>query len=246
MENYSVEENGRYFISGGLIPAVGTASVKNLNIKKSFITGGRNTGGVIGYVATKATVDTISVDDTVTVAGGNAQTLNGDTSSYSGPAIGGIVGYVGNKAKADLNNCGFSGSIVDQNDKISHEWGLVGTHYYATLNITDCFSVGYVPLASQSKSIHGTRTLTLSNVYSNTAPSTWITEGEDIGTVTGSITVVDSVLGADALSDTNMKELDKDVWYAVKDSVKAPIMRVYGAAIGDVDENGKGASLPTP
>ncbi len=241
MENYSVEENGRYFISGGLIPAVGTASVKNLNIKKSFIAGGRNTGGVIGYVATKATVDTISVDDTVTIAGGNAQTLNGDTSSYSGPAIGGMIGFVAKTA--NLNNCGFSGRIVDQNNKISHEWGLVGTHYKATLNISNCFSAGYTPLVSMAKSVHGTRTLTLSNVYSNTAPSTWITEGDGIGTVTGSITVVDSVLGADALSDTNMKELDKDVWYAVKDSVRAPLLRSYGTSIGDVDENGKGCEL---
>lgn len=235
MAGYSVETSGRYFISGGLIPAVGTASVKNLSIKKSFIAGGRNTGAIVGYVGTKATLDTISVDDTVTVAGGNARTLNGD-SSYSGPAIGGMIGYVAKTAI--LNNCGFSGSIYDQNNGVSHEWGLIGTHYYATLSISNSFSAGYAPLISSSSAVHATRNITVSNVYSNVAPTDWITES--VGTVTGAVTVVDSVVGTDALSDTNMSALDKEIWYAVKDSVKAPLLRTYGSFIGDVDENGKG------
>ncbi len=241
MENYSVEESGRYFISGGLIPVIGTASVKNLNIKKSFVAGGRNTGGVVGYVVTKATLDSISVDETVTVAGGNAQTLNGDTSSYTGSAIGGIVGFVPQNAEASLNNCGFSGSIVDQNNKITHEWGLIGTHYNSTVTISDSFSLGYPPLCSDASGTHGSkRNITVSNVYSNKEPSKWIT---DIGTVNGTITVVSSVTGENALSDENMANLDKTVWYAVKDSVKAPMLRSYGTNIGDVDENGKGCEL---
>lgn len=234
---YNVEKYGKYTTCAGLIPAFNKGSVSNLVIKDSYIATGRFAGAVSADTAAQVLLTNIAVDETVTIAGVNSGVLNSYGKNYESSAIGGLIGYIRNKNNTTLTNCAFAGTITKSG--IGHTWGLIGTSYNSKYTVNDSFSVGYAPLCSSTKGVHGTsRDITVSNVYSTVVPSEWVT---DYGTVTGTVTGVEAVSGAEALADTNMANLDKNVWYAVQDSIKAPMLRLYGTNIGDVNENGKGA-----
>ncbi len=231
LTDYDAEKYGTYTTGAGLVPAFSSGSVTNLTIKNSYISSGRFVGAISANTSAQVLLTNVMVDGTVTVYGGNS-------ASYSSSAAGGFIGYVRGKSNTTLTNCGFAGKLTKPGG--GHSWGLIGTHYNSTFTVNNSFSVGKAPLCSSTASTHGTtRNITVSNVYSTVAPTEWNTDAT-IGTVTGTITVVDAVTGEDALSDTNMATLDKTVWYAVKGGVVAPMLRSYGTTIGDVDENGKG------
>jgi len=231
LSGYDAEKYGTYTTGAGLVPTFSSGSVSDLTIKNSYISSGRFVGAISAVTTAQVLITNVLVDGSASVYGGNS-------GSYGSSAAGGFIGYIQGKNNTTLTNCGFAGSIKKTGG--GHYWGLIGTSYNSKYTLNGCFSVGRAPLCSSSKGVHGNgRNFTLSNVYSTVAPSEWNTDST-LGTVTGSVTVVDAVTGENALDDTNMAGLDKTVWYAVKDNVIAPMLRSYGTTIGDVDENGKG------
>ena len=231
LSGYDAEKYGTYTTGAGLVPTFSSGSVSDLTIKNSYISSGRFVGAISAVTTAQVLITNVLVDGSASVYGGNS-------GSYGSSAAGGFIGYVQGKSNTTLTNCGFAGNIKKTGD--GHYWGIIGTSYNSKYTLNGCFSVGRAPLCSSSKGIHGSsRNFTVSNVYSTVAPSEWNTDST-LGTVTGSVTVVDAVTGESALDDTNMAGLDKTVWYAVKDNVIAPMLRSYGTTIGDVDENGKG------
>lgn len=133
-DGYSVY--GVYYTPGqpgtcaGLFPAVKTATIKNISLKTSFISGGRWTGAIIGSAGTQGitlTVDKAIADESVTVWGYNAggyyydgrvreepiyaASPFGSWQSISGPvdfeshAIGGVVASVTNNSTVTITNC---------------------------------------------------------------------------------------------------------------------------------------------
>ena len=233
-DDYDITANGYYSTCGGLVPVIRTGEIKNLTVKNSYITSGRYLGAVCGYATRGVTLDKIVVDETVTLAGANAGIVNGETRKYSASAIGGLVGYcTSQNTNLTVTNCSFAGSIQNVGGGVGNEYGILGTYYKSTVNISDSFSVGFAPLISRNSSHSAARVVTVKNLYSTVEPSIWET---DTGTVTGTVTVVSSVTGENAL--TNMDNLSKEIWYEVKGSTKAPMLRIYGTNIGDVDEDG--------
>ena len=230
LSGYDAEKYGTYTTGAGLVPTFSSGSVSDLTVKNSYITSGRFVGAISAVTTAQVLLTNILVDETTSIYGENS-------GGYGSSAAGGIIGYLQGQSNTTLTNCGFAGSLQKNN---GHYWGLIGTSYNSKFTLNGCFSVGRAPLCSSSQGIHGKyRNFTVSNVYSTSAPSEWVTDST-LGTVTGSVTVVNAVTGENALDDTNMAGLDKTVWYAVKDSVLAPMLRSYGTTIGDVDENGKG------
>ncbi len=235
---YDLEKYGKFSTCAGLVPAFNSGSISNLTIKNSYFATGRFAGAISADTNAQVLITNVAVDETVTIAGTNSGVLNSYGKNYESSAIGGFIGYIRNKNNTTLTNCGFAGLVTKSG--IGHVWGLVGTSYNSKYTLNNCFSVGMAPLCSSTKGVHGNaRNITVSNVYSTVAPTDWNTDST-LGTVNGTVTVVEEVTGENALSDTNMANLDKTVWYAVKDNVKAPMLRIYGTNIGDVDENGKG------
>ncbi len=231
LNGYDAEKYGTYTTGAGLIPTFSSGSLTDLTVKNSYVSSGRFVGTVSAVTMAQVLITNVMVDPTTTVYGGNS-------GSYGSSAAGGFIGYVQNKNNTTLTNCGFAGNLTKTGG--GHYWGLIGTSYNSKYTLNNCFSVGRAPLCSGSKGVHGNdRNITVSNVYSTSAPSEWNTDST-LGTVTGTVTVVEAVTGENALSDTNMAGLDKSVWYAVKGNVVAPMLRLYGTTIGDVDENGKG------
>ena len=235
--NYDVAKYGKFTTCAGLIPSFNTGSVSNLTIKNSYLASGRFAGVITADSNAQVLVTNVAADETVTITGNNAGVLNSYGKNYESSALGGMIGYIRNTGNTTLKNCSYAGKI-NAVSGIGSYWGLVGTHWNSKFTVIDSFSVGIAPVASIEGGIHGTtRNITVSNVYSTVTPS-WFVGG---GTVNGTITVVPSVTGENALSAENMANLDKTVWYAVKDSAKAPMLRIYGTNIGDVNENAKGA-----
>ncbi|MEE0929119.1 MAG: polysaccharide deacetylase family protein, partial [Acutalibacteraceae bacterium] len=235
--NYDVAKYGKFTTCAGLIPSFNTGSVSNLTIKNSYLASGRFAGVITADSNAQVLVTNVAADETVTITGNNAGVLNSYGKNYESSALGGMIGYIRNTVNTTHKNCSYAGKI-NAVSGIGSYWGLVGTHWNSKFTVIDSFSVGIAPVASIQGGIHGTtRNITVSNVYSTVTPS-WFVGG---GTVNGTITVVPSVTGENALSAENMANRDKTVWYAVKDSAKAPMLRIYGTNIGDVNENAKGA-----
>lgn len=113
----------------GLIPSVKTATIKNIALKDSFISGGRWTGTIVGSASESGQtliVDKVSADESVTVWGCNAggyyydgrvreepiyaaypfgkHNIAGPV-SFESHAIGGVVGTVSKNTTAKVTNC---------------------------------------------------------------------------------------------------------------------------------------------
>lgn len=113
----------------GLIPAVKTATIKNIALKDSFISGGRWTGTIVGSASVSGQtliVDKVSADESVTVWGYESGGYYYDgrvreepiyaaypfgKHNISGPvrfesyALGGVVGTVSTNTTAKITNC---------------------------------------------------------------------------------------------------------------------------------------------
>lgn len=237
---YDKATYGFYSTCAGLIPTFEKGYVKNLVIKNSYISTGRFAGAITSRTLQQVIIENVAIDSSVCLVANNAGSINAG-SNYGSAAMGGMIGYVRNKNNTTIKNSGFAGKVITNGN--GNCFGMVGTIWNSSYTIENCFSVGIAPVGSLSTSVHGnSRNITLKNVYSNVAPSSWITSG--VGTVNGTVTVVSSVTGADALSNSNMANLDKTVWYAVNNEDNyAPMLRLYGTNIGDVDENGKGKEV---
>lgn len=227
---------GFYSTCAGLIPTFETGYVKNLVMQNCYLSTGRFAGAITSRTLGYVLIENVAIDSSVQLVANNAGSINAG-SNYGSAAIGGMIGYVRNKNNTTIKNSGFAGNIKTNGN--GNCWGLVGTIYNSSYTIENSFSVDIAPMCSSTKGVHGNaRNITLKNVYSTIAPSSWVTDS--VGTINGTVTVVPSVTGADALSASNMANVDKTVWYAVKAEGKAPMLRSYGTRIGDVDENGVG------
>ncbi len=153
---------------------------------------------------------------------------------------GGIVGYGGNK-NSEGNNpvLNISGCFVEEDVTVSgySVGGILGMGSTAT-NIDNCYSVAKLVNNGGRKGLAGNwwgnkdegRTLSVRYCYSSVAIN-----GNQITVSENNYANFESK-GPDALA--SLEGFDGDIWYAVKDETKYPMLRVRGAAIGDVDENG--------
>jgi len=139
----------------GLIPAVKTATIKNIALKDSFISGGRWTGAIVGSASVSGQtliVDKVSADESVTVWGCNAggyyydgrvreepiyaaypfakQNISGPV-SFESHAIGGVVGTVSTNTTAKVTNCLITANIFGDKctTQYSNEYANGGKPY---------------------------------------------------------------------------------------------------------------------
>lgn len=78
---------GNTYTAVGLIPAANGATVKNLQLKDSFVAGGHWTAALIGY-STNSTVEQVVIDSSVTVWGYNAGNVYYNGSNLYWPLVG--------------------------------------------------------------------------------------------------------------------------------------------------------------
>ena len=227
--SYDTEKYGAYPTVSAFLPTMSGGKVCNLVVANSYIASAQNAGGIVGYLTGTAEISSVKVESTVTIK-------RNKTIWYQVEAAGGMVGYAA--GNLTLNGVGSEAYITG----FSSALGFVGTYYNKNVTIRNSYSLGMLPIAS-STGIHGNSgKLTLENVYSDTEPtaSQWIddtTLASTGRTRSGSITVVSTIKGADAMGEGAMSGLDGSVWYAVSDD-KTPMLRVRGEVIADVNESG--------
>ena len=182
-------EPGNVYSSVGLIPAANDATVKNLRLKDSFVSGGRWVGPLIGH-ATYTTLEQIVIDSSVNVWGynsGNAYynggevvwPLSGSASSsvwFGSNGLGGVVGYANGSvsiksvaAYAALKGSGFTFTTSNQNvadgapirvGDAGHIGGIIGTSWDTAITVEDSISL----LAPHDGS-NNTAVMTFTGVY---------------------------------------------------------------------------------
>lgn len=165
-----------------------------------------------------------------------------DNVHFTSSALGGLVGryinggtiencYVtANVSAVDVKNFGQEGKGVTWakpgktgGAANGHMSGLWGDDWNATVTAIGCFSI-----LRPHENINEGKTV-FTNVYSLATNSP------------AGVTKVTLAVGDKGLDE--MTGLDKNVWYAVKDSTDYPMLRIRGTVIGDADENGIGAEL---
>lgn len=146
-----------------------------------------------------------------------------------------IVGYGGNSPNPNLviENC-FSEETVTL---VGYNAGGIFGSGSINIEINNCYSLaslknngGKAGLAANFWGSVGVKEMHIKSCYST---------GKIAGNqVTSAEYTYEnfSNTGADALA--SIDGFDADIWYAVKDDTKTPMLRVRGAAIGDIDENG--------
>ncbi len=229
--------------SAALFLATDGATVKNLGLKNSYLYAGYTKQWAIdnGYTtsdnAADATCGVVAGFVGYGICGSAATTISGcfvDQSVYMHNysngnlcATGGIAGYVMNNSKAYINisDCWSAANLSSGNSSKCN--GMLGSAWTGYYTATNTYSLGYKPFMI-GKSVTSKAENAYSGNYSN------------IGTTGTEYTVLtnDQMMGENALS--NLVGFSDDVWYAVKESQSAPLHRIYGTAIGDVDENGAG------
>lgn len=226
----------------GLFLSANGATIKNVGIKDSCMYVGytktwatengyatssnaaNNTcgtvGAIVGWIHTGAvtTVSGCFSDDSVYLHNYS----NGNLS-----ATGGIVGYIYNNANAvtAISDCWSAADMSSGNsDKLN---GIVGSVWAGYYTAAHNYSLSHKPWM--------TGTSTASKVT-----DAYTENYTDTGSSHSSYTVLttEQMKGESALA--SMTGFSDDVWYAVKDNGTSPLHRVYGTAIGDVDENGIG------
>lgn len=143
-------------------------------------------------------------------------------------ATGGIVGYIyGNSsAVTTISDCW---SAADMYSSYSNKLnGILGSAYTGYYTATHNYTLSHKPWMIDNGNTLSKVTDAYTENYTNT------------GSAHASYTVLtdEQIQGADALD--NMVGFSDDVWYAVNDNGIAPLHRLYGTNIGDVDENGIG------
>ena len=181
---------GNTYTAVGLVPATNQATIKNLQIKDSFICGGRYTAALVAD-ATKTTVSQVVIDESVTIWGYNAGnhyyntnanqwTYSGNTSSgfaFSPAVVGGLIGYghtsvtienVAVYAKTKLadfeyttTNALVAGGAPIKVGALGHYGGILGTTYSCSVNVTNTVSL----IKAQCGHIHSSDVLTYTNTY---------------------------------------------------------------------------------
>lgn len=240
-------------VTAGLIPGVSSGTIKNLNLSKSYIVGGRFIGSIASTFA--GTAENIFIDDTVKVVAKRNVTVD----SYS---CGGIFGYTNG---VTLKNCGFIGTLVGT----SHVYGLVGTSWGTKVHAENCFSVGRQPFTTSIGAKNYTtkaeadanyatfygNLYKVTNVYTDTHTqdnkvtykydSDGVdTDGDENAKLEYDQAVSYAVFTFTELRDTQMKGLDAlenmsglstDFWYATTGTPKS---KTWGQSHGDADLSG--------
>ncbi len=119
--------------AAGLFPKVDlTATIRNVHLKSSYISGKAYVGGIVGYVnggsASEkfAVISGCTVDETVTLAG---------------QTVGGILG--GGGGGAAISYCGFTGTIEEFTGGSMRGNGIVGDIWSKNYKLAQCYTVGY-------------------------------------------------------------------------------------------------------
>ena len=159
---------------------------------------------------------------------------------FTSEAVGSLVGRFESNTVANIDNCyataslsgaavkafGFSSQGVTFKEEgvcgsgNGHIGAFWGDGWNATVNVSHSFSV-LIPHENNNEN-----KTTYTDVYTLANKSK------------AGVTVVTIAVGENALDQ--MPGLDRNVWYAVKDSTDYPQLRLRGTVIGDVDENGVG------
>lgn len=161
---------GNTHTSVGLIPATNGAKITNLELRNSFVCGGRWTAALVGY-ATSTTIEEVVIDSSVTIWGydaGNvyykggevAWPLNGNAASgiqFGSNGAGGIAGYA-NSSVTVKNTAVYapisepSYSITTTNPLVAngapvavgnpgHIGGIIGACWDTAITVEDCVSL---------------------------------------------------------------------------------------------------------
>ena len=226
----------------GLFLSANGAVIKNVGVKSSYIYGGYTKQWAIdnGY-ATSSDAGDRAFGTVAAILGyaikGSPTTVSGcfadesvHCTNYSNGnlcATAGIVGYIMNSASSVLtvSDC-FSAAVLTSNNA-NKQNGILGSCWNGYYIAKNNYSVGYTPF------------MTGNNVVSKVS-NAYVSNYSNKGTTGSYYTVLtDAQLrGENALK--NLNGFSNDVWYSVKNDAYTPLHRVYGTAIGDVDENGAG------
>ena len=108
----------------GLFGNASAATIKNLKLDDSTITGYENVGGIVGIGSTSTTVENCAVTSTVTVSGdthvggivGIYATIRGCVSAASVEGRGMVGGIISNGYQSTVDHCLYTGSSVTATD----------------------------------------------------------------------------------------------------------------------------------
>ena len=107
----------------GLFGYINNAEIKNLGIESCQITGNECVGSLVGTASGTSTIEDCYMTD-------------GNVSGYR--IVGGLIGEAVNDSNVNINNCYTTGSINGTAEAVG---GLVGWIYFATSNISNCYSL---------------------------------------------------------------------------------------------------------
>ncbi|MBQ1186519.1 MAG: hypothetical protein IIX54_02390, partial [Clostridia bacterium] len=232
--------------TAALFHSVGNgATIKNVGLKNSYLYAGYSktfvsnqgwdteynaqtmavgiVGAIVGWVDrnSSATITGCFSDETVHLTNYS----DGNVSS-----VGGIVGFIMNNYNqcVNISDCWSAAQMTSAN--ASHRHGILGATWNGHFKITNCYSLNFAPTLTGT-SYSSLLSDAYSGVYSNA------------GTTCAEYTVLtnEQLMGIDALS--NLTGFSEDIWYAPNNEQLAPIHRLYGTVIGDVDENGIGKTI---
>ncbi len=230
----------------GLFLSADGATIKNVGIKNSYMYAGYTKDWAIemGYAtssnAANRAIGVIGAIVSWTHTGAST-TVSGCFSddsvylhNYSDGnlcATGGIVGYIYSNSSAvtAISDCW---SAADMYSSYSNKLnGILGSAWSGYYTATHNYTLSHKPWMMDSTNTLSKVTDAYTENYTNT------------GSAHASYTVLstEQMKGASAL--TNMAGFSDEIWYAVNDNGMAPLHRVYGTAIGDVDENGIGKGI---
>ncbi len=119
--------------AAGLFPKVSlTATIRNVNLKNSYISGKAYVGGIVGYVNGNSTTEKYAVVTGCTVD---------ETVTLAGQTVGGILG--GGAGGAAISYCAFTGTIKEFTGGSNRGNGIVGDIWTKNYKLAQCFTVGY-------------------------------------------------------------------------------------------------------
>ncbi len=231
--------------SAGLVPNISAVTIENLAIKQAQIAAASYAGGIVGYWsgANMATVSGCYIDSTVDI--------NQNDSSKNGGA-GGIVGYTAGGSETNcfvIENCSSAANCVAEKQPAQRANGLVGTAWKGYYKVVNSYSLDMKPFYFDANSSYATMSYMavkdgaindISAAYQNVYSNVELTKDFADSNNNKAAVILDktAMLGENAL--TNMSGFSGDIWYAVKNDSSAPMLRVIGTAMGDVDEDGAG------
>ncbi len=161
----------------------------------------------------KGTISSCYIDETVRLA-----------STYTGTTY--IGGFVGRSQGITVSDSGFAGDIKNTTSYVN-AYGFIGSASSPTsgtiyVTLSNSFTLSYRPFYLSSSRYYKT-----TDVYATKSGS-------------GSTVVsADNMKGSSALN--NMSGLNKNIWMPQNDST--PKLKITASAIGDVDADGRGATL---